>query len=45
MNYMDLQGGILLALMMGSVLVLAQALSEWGAFGANGAGVLSNCPI
>ena len=42
---MVLQGGILSALMIGSVLVLAQALSERGAFGANGAGVLSYCPI
>ena len=45
MNYMVLQGGILLALMIDSVLVLAQALSEWGAFGVDGAGVLSSCPI
>ena len=32
MNYMGLQGGILSARMIGSVLVLAQALSERGAF-------------
>ena len=32
MNYMVLQGGILSALMLGSVLVLAQALSERGVF-------------
>ena len=32
MNYMVLQGGILSALMIGSVLVLAQALSERDAF-------------
>ena len=30
--------------MIGRVLVLAQVLSEWGAFGADGAGVLSYCP-
>ena len=42
---MVLQGGILSALMLGSVLVLAQVLSEWGAFGVDGAGVLSYCPI
>ena len=40
---MVLQGGILSALMIGRVLVLAQALSEWGAFGADGEGVLSYC--
>ena len=27
------------------VLALAQVLSEWGAFGADEAGVLSYCPI
>ena len=32
MNYMVLQGGILSALMLDSVLVLAQALSERGVF-------------
>ena len=32
MNYMVLQGGILSALMLGSVLVLAQVLSERGVF-------------
>ena len=32
MNNMVLQGGILSALMLGSVLVLAQALSKRGAF-------------
>ena len=32
MNYMVLQGGILLALMIGNVLVLAQVLSERGVF-------------
>ena len=32
MNNMVLQGGVLSALMLGSVLVLAQALSERGAF-------------
>ena len=31
MNSKVLQGGILSALMTGRVLVLAQALSEWGA--------------
>ena len=45
MNSMVLQGDILLALMIGSALVLAQALSEWGVSGANGPGVLSCCPI
>ena len=30
--------------MTGRVLVLVQALSEWGAFGVNGAGGLSYCP-
>ena len=44
MNYMVLQGGILSALMIGRVLLLVQALSEWGAFGVDGAGVLSYCP-
>ena len=43
MNYMVLQSGILSELMAGSVLVLAQALSERGAFGVDGAGVLSYC--
>ena len=38
---MVLQGGILSALMLGGVLVLAQVLSEWGVFGIDGAGVLS----
>ena len=32
MNYMVLQGGILSALMLGSLLVLAQVLSERDAF-------------
>ena len=32
-NYKVLQGGVLSALMLGSVLALAQALSERGAFG------------
>ena len=41
---MVLQGGILSALMIGGVLVLAQALSELGALGLDGAGVLSYCP-
>ena len=40
---MVLQGGILSVLMTDSILV--QALSEWGAFGADGAGVFSYCPI
>ena len=35
MNYMVLQGGILSALMRGSVLVLAQALSEGVHFSIN----------
>ena len=42
---MVLQGDILSALMIGGVLVLAQALGEWGVFGVDGAGVLSYCPI
>ena len=42
---MVLQGDILSVLMIGRVLVLAQVLSEWGAFGADRAGVLSCCPI
>ena len=42
---MVLQAGVLSALMIGRVLVLAQALIEWGVFGADGAGVLSYCPI
>ena len=45
MNSMVLQGGIFSALMIGRVLALVQALSEWGAFGADGVGVLSYCPI
>ena len=32
MNYMVLQGGVLLLLMVGSLLVLFQALSEKGVF-------------
>ena len=44
MNSKVLQGGVLSALMTGRVLVLIQALSEWGAFGVNGAGGLSYCP-
>ena len=40
---MVLQGGILSVLMIGRVLVLAQVLSEWSAFGVDGAGVLSYC--
>ena len=42
---MVLQGGILSALIIGSVFVLAQTLSEWNVLGADGAGVLSYCPI
>ena len=41
---MVLQGGVLLVLMIGRVLVLAQVLSVWGAFGVDGAGGLSYCP-
>ena len=41
---MVLQGGVLSVFMTGGVLVLVQALSEWGAFGVDGAGVLSYCP-
>ena len=44
MNSKVLQGGILSALMIGGVLVLAQVLSVWGAFGVDGAGGLSYCP-
>ena len=44
MNSKVLQGGILSALMIGRVLVLAQALSVWDAFGVDGAGGLSYCP-
>ena len=44
MNYKVLQGGVLSALMIGRVLVLAQVLSVWGAFGVDGAGGLSYCP-
>ena len=39
---MVLQGGILSVLIIGGVLVLFQALNEWGVFGVDGAGV---CPI
>ena len=41
---MVLQSGILSVLIIGGVLVLAQALSEWSAFGVDEAGVLSYCP-
>ena len=44
MNSKVLQGGVLSALMTGRVLALAQTLSEWGAFGVDGAGGLSYCP-
>ena len=44
MNYMVLQGRVLSGLMIGGVLVLVQALSEWGAFGVDGVGILSYCP-
>ena len=44
-NYKVLQGGVLSALMLGSVLALAQALSERGAFGGVKGGVLSYLPI
>ena len=40
-----LQGGISSVLMIGSVLVLIQVLSERGAFGGVKGGVLSYCPI
>ena len=43
MNSKVLQGGVLSALMTGRVLVLAQALNEWGVFGVDGAGGLSYC--
>ena len=42
---MVLQGGISSALMLGSVFVLALALSKRGAFLGNRLGVLSYCPI
>ena len=45
MNYKVLQGDVLSALMLGRVLVLFQTLRECGAFGVDGAGVLSCCPI
>ena len=45
MNSKVLQGDVLSVLMIGRVLVLVQALSEWGAFGVDRAGVLSYCPI
>ena len=45
MNNMVLQGGVLSALMLGSVLVLAQALSKKVAFWGKTVGVLSYCPI
>ena len=41
MNNMVLQGGALSALMLGSVLVLAQALSKTGAFWGKRVGILS----
>ena len=41
---MVLQGGILSVIMIGGVLVLIQELSEWGAFGVDGVGVLFYCP-
>ena len=44
MNSKVLQGGILSALMIGEVLVLAQVLSVWGAFGVDRAGDLSYYP-
>ena len=42
---MVLQDGVLSALMLGSVLVLIQALSKRGAFLVKWIGVLSYCPI
>ena len=42
---MVLQGDVLLVLMTGSVLVLVQVLSEWGAFRVDGGGLLSYYPI
>ena len=39
MNYMVLKDGIVSALITGSVLVLAQKISEWGTFGVDGGGV------
>ena len=44
MNSKVLQGGVLSVLMIGRVLVLVQVLSEWSAFGVNGAGSLSYSP-
>ena len=45
MNSKVSQDSILSALMLGRILVLVQALSEWGAFGVDGAGVLLHCSI
>ena len=45
MNSKVLQGDVLSILMIDRVLVLVQVLSKWGASGADGAGVLSYCPI
>ena len=42
---MVLQGDVLSVLVIGGVLVLVQVLGEWSAFGVDGAGVLSYCPI
>ena len=44
-NYKVLQGGILSALMFGSLLALIQALSERDVFGGVNGGVLSYSPI
>ena len=45
MNDMVLQGGILSAIMLGSVLVLVQVLNERGAFWGKRLSILSYCPI
>ena len=44
-DYKVLPHGILSALMLDSVLALAQVLSKKGAFGSVKGGVLSCCPI
>ena len=41
---MVLQGGVLSVLMIGRVLVLVQALSEWSVFGVDATGILFYCP-
>ena len=45
MNYMVLQGDILSVLMIGSILILVQVLSECSVFGVDETGVLFYYPI